>query len=41
MVDKISTILRSELGERIGQLSDDDMIRLSRPLVAFLGLAGT
>jgi len=32
---------RSRLGERIGQLSGDDMIRLSRALVVFLGLAGT
>ena len=41
MVDKITTIPRSKLGERIGQLSDDDMIRLSLALVVFLGLAGT
>jgi mRNA interferase MazF len=41
MVDKITTIPRSKLGERIGQLSDDDMIRLSRALVVFFGLAGT
>ncbi len=41
MVDKITTIPRSKLGERIGQLSDDDTIRLSRALVVFLGLAGT
>jgi len=41
MVDKITTIPRSKLGEHIGQLSDDDMIRLSRALVVFLGLAGT
>lgn len=41
MIDKITTISRSKLGERIGQLSDDDMIRLSRALVVFLGLAGT
>lgn len=41
MVDKITTISRSKLGERIGQLSDDDMIRLSLALVVFLGLAGT
>ena len=40
MVDKITTISRSKLGERIGQLSDDDMIRLSLALVVFLGLAG-
>ena len=41
MVDKITTIPRSKLGERIGQLRDDDMIRLSRALVVFLGFAGT
>jgi mRNA interferase MazF len=41
MVDKVTTIPRSKLGERVGQLSDDDTIRLSRALVVFLGLAGT
>ena len=41
MVDKITTIPRSKLGEQIGQLNDDDMIRLSHALVVFLGLAGT
>jgi mRNA interferase MazF len=41
MVDKITTIPRSKLGERIGQLRDDDLVRLSRALVVFLGLAGT
>ena len=40
MVVKITTISRSELGERIGQLNDDDMIRLSRVPLEFLGLAG-
>jgi mRNA interferase MazF len=41
MVDKITTIPRSKLGERVGQLSDEDILRLSRALVVFLGLAGT
>ena len=41
MVDKFTTIPRSKLGERVRQLSDDDLIRLSRALVVFLGLAGT
>jgi len=41
MIDKITTVPRSKLGERIGRVSDDDMIRLSRALVVFLGLAGT
>jgi mRNA interferase MazF len=40
MIDKVTTIPRSKLGERVGQLSDDDIIRLSRALVVFLGLAG-
>jgi len=41
MLDKVTTIPRSKLGERVGQLSDDDMIKLLRALVVFLGLAGT
>ena len=39
MVDKIATVPRTELGERIGQLSDDDLTRLGRSIVVFLGLA--
>ena len=39
MVDKITTVQRTKLGERIGQLSDDDMTRLARSVVVFLGLA--
>ncbi len=38
MVDKITTMPRSSLAERIGRLSDADMLRLSRALVVFLGL---
>ena len=30
MVDKITTVPRSKLGERIGRLSDEEMIRLGR-----------
>lgn len=40
MVDKITTVSRSKLGERIGQLNDDDMLRLARAALVFLGLAG-
>ena len=40
MVDKITTVPRSKLGERIGRLSDQDMIRLGRAVVVFFGLAG-
>lgn len=41
MVDKITTVPRSRLGERIGHLPADDMIRLTRALMVFLGLAGS
>jgi mRNA interferase MazF len=39
MVDKITTVPRSRLEERIGRLGDDDMIRLARSVVVFVGLA--
>jgi mRNA interferase MazF len=39
MVDKITTVPRSKLGDRVGRLSDDDMARLARSVVVFLGLA--
>ena len=39
MLDKLTTMSRSKLGERIGQVSDTDMVALSRRLVVFLGLA--
>lgn len=39
MVDKLTTIPRSKLGERIGLLAGIDMLRLNRAIVVFLGLA--
>jgi mRNA interferase MazF len=39
MVDKLTTVPRSKLGTRIGRLDDEDMIRLNRAMVVFLGLA--
>ena len=41
MVDKITAVRRSNLGERIGRLSSKDMVRLDRAIVVFLGLAGS
>jgi len=35
MVDKIITIPRSKLGEHVGRLSDDDMVRLGRAVLVF------
>jgi mRNA interferase MazF len=40
MVDKITTVPRSRMGERIGRLADEDMVRLGRAIVVFLGVAG-
>jgi mRNA interferase MazF len=40
MVDKITTVRRSKLGERIGRLSNEDMVRVDRTVVLFFGLAG-
>ncbi len=40
MVDKITTVQRSRLAGRIGRLSDEDIVRLGRAIVVFLGLAG-
>ena len=40
MVDKIVTVPRSKLGERIGRLDAADIVRLNRAVAVFLGLAG-
>jgi mRNA interferase MazF len=40
MVDKITTVPRSKLGEHVGRLSDEEMLRLGRAILVFLGLAG-
>ena len=39
MVDKITAVPRNRLGERIGMLADDDLLRLNRSLLVYLGLA--
>ncbi len=39
MVDKVTTVPRSRLGQCIGCLADDDLLRLNRSLLVFLGLA--
>lgn len=41
MVDKVTTVPRRKLGERIGRLADEDMVRLGRAVVVFFGLAGS
>ena len=39
MVDKITTVSKSKVGERIGRLDDEDLIRLNQAVMVFLGLA--
>ena len=39
MVDKVTTVPRSSLGERLGKLRDEELIALNRSLIVFLGLA--
>jgi mRNA interferase MazF len=40
MVDKIATVRKDRLGKRIGRLADEDLLRLDRAILIFLGLAG-
>jgi mRNA interferase MazF len=40
MADKVTTVARVKLGKRIGRLDDDDVVRLNRAVMVFLGLAG-
>ncbi len=41
MVDKITTISKTKIGTRIGRLDDEDIVRLKRAVLVFLGMAGT
>jgi mRNA interferase MazF len=40
MIDKVTTVPKRKLGKRIGRLADDDLLRVNRALVIFLGLVG-
>ena len=39
MVDKITTVPKAKLSHRVGRLSDEDMVRLNRAILVFLGIA--
>ena len=39
MVDKITTVSKSKIGERVGRLDDADILRLNQAMLVFLGLA--
>ena len=39
MVDKITSVPKSKIGARVGRLADEDMVRLNRAVLVFLGIA--
>lgn len=39
MVDKIMTVPKAKVGGRTGRLSDEDILRMNRAILVFLGLA--
>lgn len=39
MVDEIVTVSKERMGERIGRLDDEDVVRLNRAILVFFGLA--
>ncbi len=39
MVDKITTVPKSKIGRRVGSLPAEDMVRLNRAVLVFLGIA--
>ena len=39
MVDKITTVPKSKVGDRIGRLDAEDVVRLNQAVMVFLGLA--
>ena len=41
MVDKITTVSKRKVHDRIGRLSDEDIVRLNRAVIVFLGLGGS
>jgi mRNA interferase MazF len=41
MVDKLTTVPKRKLGNRIGRLGDEDTVKLNRAMMVFLGLAGS
>jgi mRNA interferase MazF len=39
MVDKITTVPKSKIGAHLGRLVDEDMVRMNRAVLVFLGIA--
>ena len=41
MVDKVTTVPKRKIGQQVGRLDDEDVVRLNRAMMVFLGLAGS
>jgi len=41
MVDKITTVPKSKVGIQVGRLDDENLLRLNRAMLVFVGLAGS
>ena len=41
MVDKLTTVHKERVGSKVGRLDDQDLVRLNRAILVFLGLAGS
>ncbi len=39
MIDKITTVAKSKMQKRVGRLAEEDMVRVNRAVLVFLGLA--
>lgn len=39
MVDKVTTVPKTKIGAHVGRLADEDMVRLNRAVLVFLGIA--
>ena len=39
MVDKITTVPKTKIGSLVGRLADEDVLRLNRAVLVFLGIA--
>ena len=38
MVDKITTVPKANVGDRLGQLTDEEMLKFNRSVAVFLGI---
>jgi mRNA interferase MazF len=41
MIDKMTTVSKTKLERRVGRLSAEDLVRINRAVIVFLGLASS